>query len=732
MNKYFLLTSFLMFSFTFGFAQTIPWERISPKPIESSLEEIVNVPGTERLIAIGSNATIMHSDNMGESWTINYKPADISRMTDLNAIQFLNSSLGYVVGDNSTFLKTVNGGLSWSIIPVSGEMDFYDVYFLDEQIGFVTKRDTIMKTIDGGLNWEQTGFSSWYHPKRLHFINDTTGFIGNTQSQYYFKTHNTGETWDSVRVLPAIHNFSLTDIVFLDEDTGFVGGAINTMTNSDNLILRTTNGGISWNQVYSHSHNSTKNIYFFDSQKGFAVGTRFYDNMILWTEDGGLSWHESNIPYSFSNLTSISFLENGEGFCIGNNGQILKSDDWGNNWFIQYQWEFHTAKINDAQVVDETTVFIGTETIGGGGVLSGSVFKSTDSGNTWESIFSLWPFSRIQFLNTEFGVAIGPGFGEVYKTIDGGELWETKIINQFHFAPASVYFINEQIGFVGGSENTSVIYKTSDGGDNWVKNNSYVSPFYEINDIAFVDDSNGFAVSFDYDTVFLRTSNQGETWIVDTFDIPIFANKIYFISPEIGFVIGYFKILKTIDGGDTWTEVPHGLDGFCQFTDIEFPTEEVGYITVDFHEESILKSTDGGNTWGAVGFECTSTPTTLAFFSEEEGLVMGKNSIIFKTFSGGIVGVQEFDELPHNNTDLLCFPNPVKDLLNIDLSIETTTKIIAIEFFDSNATLVNRMFVADNQQLIQVDVSGWKNGIYFIVTTFGGKKYKTTKFIKFN
>lgn len=141
-----LITLFTAITSSFG--QSVPWERINPGPIESSLYEIVRVPQTNRLIAIGSNATVLYSEDMGISWIINYMPAGISRTTRLNAIQFVNENLGFIAGDNATLLKTENGGLSWKPVTINGNDNLYDLFFLSGQTGFLTKHDSVMKTTD--------------------------------------------------------------------------------------------------------------------------------------------------------------------------------------------------------------------------------------------------------------------------------------------------------------------------------------------------------------------------------------------------------------------------------------------------------------------------------------------------------------------------------------------------------------------------------------------------------
>ena len=298
--KKLILINFLSIIITIQLcAQTEPWLRISPKPIESSLKEITRIPGTDRMMALGTGASILYTDDMGENWNIIYKPGDISRKISLNAIYFVDENIGYAVGTKSTLIKTTDGGMTWIDISPAGDKEFDDVYFHNELYGFITKINTVLRTTDGCQTWDSISISSGFHPKHLHFTNDTTGYIGDSWSSYYYKTTDGGENWGQVNINPVIEDFKLSAILFIDENIGFISGEIYSVSNTDNIILKTTDGGNLWTQVYSHSFNYVHNFYFHNPDTGFAVGPRImYDNMILRTTNGGLNWQECNMPYS--------------------------------------------------------------------------------------------------------------------------------------------------------------------------------------------------------------------------------------------------------------------------------------------------------------------------------------------------------------------------------------------------------------------------------------------------
>ena len=719
-------------------AQTEPWVRISPKPIESSLQEITRIPGTNRMMALGTGAAILYTDDMGENWNIIYKPADIPRETGLNAISFVDENIGYAVGSESTLIKTTDGGMTWVDISPAGDKEFDDVYFHNELYGFITKINTVLRTTDGCQTWDLEYISSGFHPKHLHFTNDTTGYIGDSWSSYYYKTVDGGENWGQVNINPFIENFKLSAILFINENIGFISGEIYSVSNVDNIILRTNDGGNSWTQVYSHYFNYVHHFYFYNSDTGFAVGPRvMYDNMILRTTDGGLNWQECNMPYSYWYLNSINFSDEGTGLCVGNRGQTYSSYDWGENWEKTSQSACEPGNtITDAQIIEDSIVFFVTSN-SSAGVPSGSIYKSIDAGASWDYSFSGYPFNSIHFLNPLYGFACGPDIGKVYKTTDGGESWDGYEINYWNFSPECVYFINEQIGFVGGEENYfEEIYKTTDGGENWYKINTILLyMFYNITDFEFIDDSNGFAVGPDYyyGSFLARTNDQGETWTADSLGFFSEPKKIHFLNSDTGFIIGSNNlILKTIDGGDNWYEVPSGISGSISFLDINFPTNQTGYITASENEVTIIKTTDCGETWEPIEFPCTATPRTVDFFNENEGLFMGNSGIIFKTYTGGVVSIPEFTEDKTKEIDWHCYPNPVKDILNIKLNLANDKYPDVLIFYDIFGRKIKKIEIPEKQETIKLDVSEWKNGVYFVISVFNGKIIREGKFVKVN
>ena len=81
----------------------------------------------------------------------------------------------------------------------------------------------------------------------------------------------------------------LHDIHFINADTGYVCGG-DRYTQS--LILKTTNGGGTWETQNAGIDKVLFDVSMLDNKVGYASG---YDNKVLRTNDGGATWNLSQL-----------------------------------------------------------------------------------------------------------------------------------------------------------------------------------------------------------------------------------------------------------------------------------------------------------------------------------------------------------------------------------------------------------------------------------------------------
>jgi photosystem II stability/assembly factor-like uncharacterized protein len=178
-----------------------------------------------------------------------------------------------------------------------------------------------------------------------------------------------GDSWQQADIVPT--RTTLTAVYFHDRNLGWAVG-------HDAVILRTTDGGITWKLVHSapELQQPLLDVWFGDDQNGFAVGAYGY---FLTTEDGGDSWNERRVKEEQDwHLNHISQSSTGRLFIAGEAGNLYRSDDRGKTWRnlpTPYVGSFYGTLPLD-----------GDELLAYG--LRGHVFRSKDAGESWLKVKS--------------------------------------------------------------------------------------------------------------------------------------------------------------------------------------------------------------------------------------------------------------------------------------------------------------------------------------------------------
>jgi photosystem II stability/assembly factor-like uncharacterized protein/PKD repeat protein len=244
--------------------------------------------------------------------------------------------------------------------------------------------------------------------------------------------------------------------------------------------------------------------------------------------------------------------------------------------------------------------------------------------------------SSIWFTNEETGFIVGD-FGTFLKTDNSGYTWESNddyFSNNAHQGFVDVRFFNENEGHISGY----IPLKTIDGGSTWTEipvgdlilvppsNSSYMTYFYDNFQTGFIS-----GVNPSTNKVELRkTTDGGVNWTTKLELESIQFNKvqqIYFIDANVGFVVAFKKIYKTIDGGETWNEmIQTGND--CSYQKIYFRDINNGYIleNIEFLAK-IHVTTDGGTNWNQIAGDFP-TLYDIKFFNDSCGIIASDANLL--------------------------------------------------------------------------------------------------------
>ena len=272
-------------------------------------------------------------------------------------------------------------------------------------------------------------------------------------------------------------------------------------------------------------------------------------------------------------------------------------------------------EISDLKRVDDSTI-IG---VGGERYSHGEFYSSIDNGKTWNEREILdKELYGISFLNKDTLIASGHD-GKLLFSSNAGVDWN--ITQNFLWRlMRNVLWVNDSVivscggsGFTGG-----IISRSYDKGASW-KNDTLNS---EMRGLCATDDHTVFCCGYGK---IIKSIDAGETWTQLNATGDFFVS-ISFSSPEHGIAIGLAgTIMLTEDAGESWKKIRNGNSLINQswvFRELIFRDINNGYIVGD--NGLLLITTDGGNQW----IKIKNTPDT------------NFTSIVL-TDNGGIVGSEE-------------------------------------------------------------------------------------------
>lgn len=273
---------------------------------------------------------------------------------------FLDENRGWIVGASGTILKTTDAGKNWENINLNITNALSYIQFLTDSVGFTAGANgIILKTTDAGNSWSTLSSGNTNTIHEGCFINDSIGwFVGN--NGLLLKTTDGGSHW----IISNISSGNFNWIEFLNQDTGFA------CSSTDGQVWKSIDGGITWTLKINLGTEIWQTC-FLDNQNGWVVGD---NGLILKTTDCGESWQFSNSPTS-NKLRSVYFHNSDEGWIVGKNQTILHTTDSGVNWQIvisgYYSELLHVKFIDDNSgcIVGTNGIILITNNNGGGGVV---------------------------------------------------------------------------------------------------------------------------------------------------------------------------------------------------------------------------------------------------------------------------------------------------------------------------------------------------------------------------
>ena len=347
----------------------------------------------------------------------------------------------------------------------------------------------------------------------------------------------------------------------------------------------------------------------------------------------------------------------------------------------------------------------------------GIIIKTVDGGETWETIYPLsgtvHSFTRIEFVSPLKGFVVGWG-NTFMMTEDGGATWVDIAAGTDIYYYSGLNFYDENNGFAMGLNLSNGLdsYITNDGGITWnlLTNTTNMAEFAS----AYADENTLFTVG--KDQVISKSEDGGENWSIINTGIQGFYNfEVYFkdlnngiVSTEDG------TLLTTHDSGLTWDSFSTGYHNFYGLNYVE------DHIYAAGTDEDVYLSSDNGTTWEMIhNGPSTATFYAIEFFNNGDALICGSQGTMLKA-SALILNTNTVE----NSSLTIFYRSSIKELIvNSDLVFSSYL------IYSLDGKLINEQKTTLNNTF-KIDVSHLSNGNYMVVLNSDNNR-RTAKFVKY-
>ncbi len=424
-------------------------------------------------IFVGSSSStlgrLLVSKDYGTTWT-NVTDSASGLGSSVYAIRFLDANVGYLISIG--LWKTTNGGDNW--VPKSTGLDgiLYDVKCYDANTVYTLgQRGIVFKSTDAGESWNGTTVTTEYL-RSISF--DGSNLIVSGDNGTIAKSTDDGANYTDK--FEFVTQELLREVEFIDANTGYACGGSTTTADSLGFLLKTTDGGVTWNMM---PKNFTFQAYSFTmpSPTVWYVGTG--NNKIFKTTDAGSTWDEQTEPISGTthDFYEIAFTDIDNGYAVGASGHIIKTTDGGANW-SELTSPFGTSTIYDMKMFSPSKVIA----IGA----SAKAYMTIDGGTNWDplDLGIAGTYFSLKFLNDAFGIAssYSSPSPSLSVTKDSGKTWTPMSLPSEFDAFASIWGIGiKDTNTIWVSDVNGHIGYTTDGGTSWnIAKSVTANGLYEI------------------------------------------------------------------------------------------------------------------------------------------------------------------------------------------------------------------------------------------------------------
>jgi photosystem II stability/assembly factor-like uncharacterized protein len=273
-----------------------------------------------------------------------------------DAMSFVSPRVGWVAGTLIGMMATKDGGHTWadvtSILDSNNRSPFLrTIAFASERVGWAGSlgKPKLLQTTDGGESWRvPPGFDT----AMVGVVCGTQAFdeqtfycVGAWSARQYGQPHfstttNGGQTFVQQAMKERLA--TLVDLEFATPQIGVVGGSIDGGPSDGHAcVLRTTNGGATWDTTYRCQYVGTQ-IWKFQRRGADTLWASIQSigsgpPLVLTSVDDGRTWREIEVRYANGDpvegvLQGVGFITAEVGWASGRGFFLYETRDGGASW----------------------------------------------------------------------------------------------------------------------------------------------------------------------------------------------------------------------------------------------------------------------------------------------------------------------------------------------------------------------------------------------------------------
>lgn len=297
--------------------------------------------------------------------TYDLLPLNTGTNTSLRGMSIVSDEVAWVSGSNGHIGKTIDGGKTWEWIKPEGyeKLDFRDIEAFDANKAVVVNAGSpayILLTVDGGKTWKESykNVDSAIFLDGMDFWNAERGIVFGdpiNSKMKLLRTIDGGVSWNDISdnllakmgVGEAAFAASGTTIKALGNGKVWIatGGTVSNIYYSSNF-------GSTW-QIFEcpilQGANSTGpfSMAFFNEEKGVVVGGDYLkdkenENNVLLTNNGGKTWTKPAKPVD-GYRSGVTYINEKVLIATGTSGTDV-STDGGKYWYNISSMSFNVVQ----------------------------------------------------------------------------------------------------------------------------------------------------------------------------------------------------------------------------------------------------------------------------------------------------------------------------------------------------------------------------------------------------